>query len=57
MSNNRILSPQVTNIATSSGRTKAQAGLTEIWDDLKLGIESVYQQQTMDKTRYMILYS
>lgn len=33
------------------------ASLVEIWEDLQQGIESIYQQQTMSKPRYMILYT
>ena len=65
MSRDRILSPQVTNIQSpiqskmnsSTPGTRSMANLSEIWDDLKEGIESIYQQQTMAKARYMILYS
>lgn len=63
MSNNRILSTHVSNIVNPSSSNpsqtsiKSQASLNEIWEDLQLGIESVYQQQTMNKNRYMILYS
>jgi hypothetical protein len=39
---------------TSGVRT---ASLSEIWDELKQGIESVYSQQTMTKATYMRLYS
>lgn len=44
------------NSSTSSSSSK-MASLSEIWDDLKEGIESVYQQQTMSKARYIILYT
>jgi hypothetical protein len=33
------------------------ASLNEIWEDLRRGIESVYQQQTMSKSAYIILYT
>lgn len=33
------------------------ASLNEIWEDLRKGIESVYQQQTMSKSDYIILYT
>ena len=42
---------------SSSGNLVKTASLNEIWQDLKLGIESVYSQQTMSKPRYMTLYS
>jgi cullin 1 len=61
MSRDRILSPQVTNItsqpSTFTPPGSRTASLNEIWEDLKTGIESVYQQQTMTKARYMLLYS
>ncbi len=44
------------SISSSTGGLKT-ASLSEIWDDLKNGIESVYSQQTMSKARYMSLYS
>ena len=64
MNRDRILSPQIANIPMSSSQAlndpnnvKSSANLNEIWEDLKTGIESIYQQQTMSKKRYMILYS
>ncbi len=43
------------NVPITSGvRT---ASLSEIWEELKNGIESVYSQQTMTKATYMRLYS
>ncbi|RNA35221.1 cullin-1, partial [Brachionus plicatilis] len=63
MSNNRILSTHVSNIVNSSSSNtnqtgvKAPASLNEIWQEIQLGIESVYQQQTMTKNRYMTLYT
>jgi hypothetical protein len=46
---------QVNNMPLASGvRT---ASLTEIWEELRAGIESVYSQQTMPKSTYMQLYS
>ena len=63
MSRDRISSPQVASFASQSNSStytppgSRPASLNEIWEDLKVGIESVYQQQTMTKSRYMILYS
>lgn len=50
---------------TSNGQPETAAGsnsrptqsLNDIWKDLSDGIDSIYQQQTMSKARYMILYS
>ena len=43
--------------AMDANGIKSAATLNEIWEDLRLGIESVYQQQTMSKKRYMLLYT
>lgn len=62
MSKDRGYSPH-NGVVTSTppqmvtGANLKQATLTEIWEDLKSGIESVYSQQTMSKPRYMTLYS
>lgn len=63
MSIDRILSPQITNIVTPSTSQAPMttgmrtASLNEIWEDLRSGIDSVYQSQHMTKARYMALYS
>lgn len=54
-SSNGMGSSAVNNFG-SVGSMKT-ASLTEIWQDLKAGIEAVYSQQTMSKPRYMTLYS
>lgn len=41
----------------SGGNNRSAPSLNDIWEDLCVGIESTYQQQTMPKARYMILYS
>ena len=69
MSRDRIQSPQVNGVGGSTMMTMGGGGggynspsvksasLGEIWEDLQQGIESIYQQQTMPKARYMILYT
>lgn len=52
-------------VANNNGQSETGGGnnnrtalsLGDIWEDLCVGIESIYQQQTMSKARYMILYS
>lgn len=62
LSNGSVMPSTSSNINTgqnnfgSAGNMRT-ASLTEIWEDLKDGIEAVYSQQTMSKPRYMTLYS
>jgi hypothetical protein len=56
-SNSASTSQQMAASSPATAGNLKTASLNEIWQDLKLGIESVYSQQTMSKPRYMTLYS